>query len=33
VESSWNTATGPIGTPEKPTAPGTVSYTRPPKDK
>ena len=33
VESSWNTATGPIGTPGKPTAPGSVSYTRPPKDK
>lgn len=26
-------STGPIGTPGKPSAPGTVSYTRPPKDK
>jgi len=33
VESSWNTASGPVGQPGKPTAPGTVSYTRPPKDK
>lgn len=33
VESSWNTASGPVGTPGKPTAPGTVSYTRPPKEK
>lgn len=33
VESSWNTTTGPVGTPGKPTAPGTVSYTRPPKEK
>lgn len=29
----WNTSTGPVGTPGKPSAPGTVSYTRPPKDK
>ena len=27
VESAWNTASGPIGTPGKPAAPGTVSYT------
>jgi len=26
-------STGPIGTPGKPSAPGTASYTRPPKDK
>lgn len=29
----WNSSTGPVGTPGKPSAPGTVSYTRPPKDK
>ncbi|SRR6266851_6205097 len=33
VESAWNTGSGPIGTPGKPAAPGTVSYTRPPKEK
>ena len=33
VQGSWNTSSGPIGTPGKPTAPGTVSYTRPAKDK
>jgi len=27
-----NTSTGPIGTPGKPSAPGTVRYTRPPKN-
>ena len=30
---SWNTSVGPIGSPGKPSAPGTVRYTRPPKDK
>jgi uncharacterized membrane protein len=29
----WNSSTGPVGTPGKRSAPGTVSYTRPPKDK
>ena len=30
---SWNTSVGPTGAPGKPSAPGTVPYTRPPKDK
>jgi uncharacterized membrane protein len=30
---TWSTSTGPIGTPGKPSVPGTVRYTRPPKDK
>lgn len=29
----WDASTGPVGTPGKPAAPGTVSHTRPPKDK
>ncbi|HYX52312.1 MAG TPA: SRPBCC family protein [Candidatus Limnocylindrales bacterium] len=29
----WNESSGPVGTPGKPSAPGTVNYTRPPKDK
>ena len=33
VESSWITGGGPIGTPGTTTAPGFVSYSRPPKDK
>ncbi len=30
---AWNSSSGPVGTPGKRSAPGTVSYTRPPKDK
>lgn len=33
VESSWNTGNGPIETPGKAAVPGTVSYTRPPKER
>ncbi len=33
TESSWNTGSGPIETPGKPAVPGTVSYTRPPKER
>jgi len=33
VESSWNTGSDPIGTPGSPTAPGFISYARPPKNK
>ncbi len=33
TESSWNTGGGPIETPGKPGVPGTVGYTRPPKER
>ena len=33
TDAPWNSSTGPVGTPGRRSAPGTVSYTRPPQDK